>query len=338
MAVSKPVPAVPANLGRAVAAKILATLRSVAGPLETAKGLAASVSRAMEARALRLRVFMPAITRSVEDIGTSTSMMVRRLRALLPENRTVKAVLAVMNQPKPEFEKVLERLPAPELIELLDKELPRLVGATKPTRAEIVKRIANALNEWCGVFHPDVIGRMRALAKAILQDPLFRKEFEFLDSEPSAIFQLRAAGVKGSDKPFRLFVDARYVLRVRRITDDKIMFVKLGSVQVKSTNVAELLEQFLTDELRETRGTDFAYRNRQGGLIPATAFIDPAKPRLALRGLIQPIGVGHGQLDPRRVTMRNPALKPVFIESDVPLKTLEAMARAIADAYLSLGK
>jgi hypothetical protein len=116
------------------------------------------------------------------------------------------------------------------------------------------------------------------------------------------------------------------------------MFVKLGDVQVKSTSVAELADQFLSDAVREGRGTDFAFRDAHGGHIRFDAFIDPAEVKLIKQGLINPIGVGHGGFNPARVTAQNRRLKPIFIPHDILLKTSEALAKAFVDEILSLGR
>jgi hypothetical protein len=62
--------------------------------------------------------------------------------------------------------------------------------------------------------------RAKSVVAAIKKHPTFLKEFELLDEEPTLIFRMRAAGVKGSEKASRLFADALGALRVRRLSDN----------------------------------------------------------------------------------------------------------------------
>lgn len=342
MAAPKAVPLEAVTLARAAGAKLkraMAFLTEVAGGPEAAKSLAQQAEKVLGEKAQRLSVFRKAIPRSLSEIGRAAlTRHLSLLTALAGDSDTARVVRAVLKTKEPAFAALLDRLPLVEFLDLIEKETPALKSAAKAGRAAVVKRIANGLNELAGVFHPEIIATFRKRAgvvtAAIKKSRAFQQQFKLLETEPSIIFSIRAAPVKGSEKASKLFVDARAVLRVRRVKDGKIMFVKLGDVQVKSTNVSELSDQFLSDALRDARGTDFAYRNRKSGPIPAGAFIDAAQAKLVKAGLINPYGAGHGSFNPSRVTKANSALTPKYVVHDVPLSVTERLAKLIGDAIL----
>jgi hypothetical protein len=337
----KPVAALPFALAATVGRKLRATLKSVAGAGPAAEALAKSASKMLERRAGQLTVFLPAIARSLEDVGKSVlARRVQLMAALLGDTPVLKVIAKVLRKKKPAIVLVLDRLPLSELMALLEKEMPKALKAAKAEKARIVKRLTNGINELSGIFHPDVIAQLERRAARVFEGmrkhPTFLKEFKVLeDGKPSIILSMRAAGVEGSAKATKQFVDARGVIRVLRLSDGQIFFVKLGDVQVKSTNVRDLIEQFPSDKVREARGLDFAFRDRQGGHIPFSSFIDPVEAGLVGRRM-QPIGVGQGFFDPKLVTNIDSALRPLYIPHDTPLSTSAELAKAFVDAMLDV--
>lgn len=153
-------------------------------------------------------------------------------------------------------------------------------------RATAIQHAVDELNEILGLFHPEVIARYveraSALATELRSRPAFNKRFEILSNTPEILRCVKAPGVKGSKVATRLSVDGMPVLRVADRETKEVYYVMLGDIQVKSSNVRELVfgeggrpGQLLRDNLRTRRGLDISIFSPEGMTIRRERLIDP---------------------------------------------------------------